>query len=108
MDGDPLRLIQVLGNVLGNAAKYTEPGGRITLTVRQERAEVAVRVRDTGIGIPADQLPSFLNSLLKPIPRTGSARADSELGSRSRAASFRCMGAGSALTARATAAAVNS
>jgi PAS domain S-box-containing protein len=49
--GDPLRLEQVLSNLLNNAAIYTEPGGRIQLTVRQEGDEVILSVRDTGIGI---------------------------------------------------------
>lgn len=69
--GDPLRLAQVFGNVLGNAAKYTEPGGRITLTVRQEGAEVVVRVCDTGIGIPADRLPVIFELFAQAHPENG-------------------------------------
>jgi len=57
VDGDSLRLTQALGNVLGNAAKYTQRGGRITLTVGREAAHVEIRVRDNGIGIPAERLP---------------------------------------------------
>jgi CheY-like chemotaxis protein/anti-sigma regulatory factor (Ser/Thr protein kinase) len=55
---DPVRLAQVLGNLLNNAAKYTEEGGKIWLTVTGEGGEVVVRVRDTGIGIPAEMLSS--------------------------------------------------
>jgi PAS domain S-box-containing protein len=51
--GDALRLIQVLSNLLNNAAKYTPPGGRITLSARTEGGNAVLRVRDTGIGIPA-------------------------------------------------------
>ncbi|MBK5967080.1 hypothetical protein CCR95_24175 [Thiocystis minor] len=51
VDGDPVRLAQVLSNLLHNAAVYTEPGGRILLTVRQEGGEVVLSVKDTGIGI---------------------------------------------------------
>jgi signal transduction histidine kinase len=55
--GDPLRLTQALGNVLANAAKYTERAGRISLIARQSGDEVEIRVRDTGIGIPSALLP---------------------------------------------------
>jgi signal transduction histidine kinase len=56
--GDPVRLTQALSNVLTNAAKYTDPGGRIWISASLERAtEIEIRVRDTGIGIPAELLP---------------------------------------------------
>jgi CheY-like chemotaxis protein/two-component sensor histidine kinase len=60
---DPVRLAQAFSNLLSNAAKYTEPGGRIWLNaeVKSEApdspGEVVVRVRDTGVGIAADKLP---------------------------------------------------
>ena len=54
--GDPIRLAQVVGNLLNNACKFTDKGGRIWLTVEQEGEQAVVRVRDTGIGIAADQL----------------------------------------------------
>jgi PAS domain S-box-containing protein len=57
LDADPVRLAQVFANLINNAAKYTPHGGQIWLTVRQERDEVIVSVRDTGIGIPAEMLP---------------------------------------------------
>jgi len=57
LDADPVRLAQALANLLNNAAKYSERGGRISLTAEHREGEVVVRVRDTGIGIPADQLP---------------------------------------------------
>ena len=54
--GDPTRLAQVIANLLNNAAKYTEEGGRIWLGVEREAGEVVVRIRDTGVGVPSDML----------------------------------------------------
>jgi signal transduction histidine kinase/CheY-like chemotaxis protein len=54
--GDKVRLAQVFANLLNNAAKYTEPPGRIELVVDREDGNVVVRVRDNGIGIPPDML----------------------------------------------------
>src|SRR5207247_2113439 len=56
LNADPTRLAQVVGNLLNNACKFTERGGRIWLTVEQEGEQAVIRVRDTGIGIAADQL----------------------------------------------------
>ncbi len=55
--GDPMRLTQALGNVLGNAAKYTDSGGRITVRARRRHRDVEISVRDTGIGIVPEVLP---------------------------------------------------
>jgi PAS domain S-box-containing protein len=52
--GDPVRLEQVFANLLHNAAKYTEPGGRVRLAAAVEGSEAVVRVRDSGIGIRPD------------------------------------------------------
>lgn len=57
LEGDLTRLAQVLANILNNAAKYTAENGKICLDVWQERARVALRVRDTGPGLPAVLLP---------------------------------------------------
>jgi CheY-like chemotaxis protein/two-component sensor histidine kinase len=57
LEADPVRLAQVLLNLLNNAAKYTNQGGRIGLTAEREGEAVLVRVKDTGIGIPAEMLP---------------------------------------------------
>jgi PAS domain S-box-containing protein len=53
---DPLRLSQVLVNLLLNAAKYTDPGGRIELTAVLEKGSLVIRVRDNGIGISPESL----------------------------------------------------
>jgi signal transduction histidine kinase len=57
VQGDATRLAQVLSNLLNNAAKYTEVGGRIDLTVEASGGEAVLRVHDTGVGIAADMLP---------------------------------------------------
>jgi signal transduction histidine kinase len=63
--GDPNRLVQVLVNLLNNAAKYTPPGGRIELSVAREasdlRRQVRIAVRDNGIGIEAGLLPQVFD-----------------------------------------------
>ncbi|HXS82169.1 MAG TPA: ATP-binding protein [Methylomirabilota bacterium] len=57
VQGDAVRLTQVVANLLNNAAKYTDPGGGIGLTVRQDGDSATISVRDTGTGIPPDMLP---------------------------------------------------
>lgn len=54
---DPSRLVQVVANLLNNAAKYTEPGGHIRLTVERVGDDAVIRVRDNGSGITPDLLP---------------------------------------------------
>jgi signal transduction histidine kinase len=61
LTGDSPRLVQALSNILNNAAKYTPSGGRIALTAGQEGNDVVIRVRDSGIGIPAAMLPSIFD-----------------------------------------------
>ena len=61
VDGDAIRLSQVISNLLTNAAKYTPPGGRITVRVEQDRGEVILRVCDSGIGIARDVLPQIFD-----------------------------------------------
>lgn len=57
LEADPTRLVQVVCNLLNNAAKYTDSGGRITLTAEVQGTDALLRVRDTGRGIPAHILP---------------------------------------------------
>ncbi|MEA3181259.1 MAG: hypothetical protein QOI59_4782 [Gammaproteobacteria bacterium] len=56
VDGDPVRLAQILTNLLSNCAKYTEPGGTICLTVERDGDDAVISIADTGIGIPPDYL----------------------------------------------------
>ena len=57
VDADPVRLAQVIANLLTNAAKYTEANGRISLSATRRDGEVVLRIRDNGIGIAPDMLP---------------------------------------------------
>jgi len=59
--GDDVRLTQVFANLLNNAAKYTDPGGRIDVSVRKSGRTVVVTVRDSGIGIDQEHLPSVFD-----------------------------------------------
>jgi signal transduction histidine kinase/ActR/RegA family two-component response regulator len=59
VNADAVRLAQVLTNLLNNAAKYTDEGGNIWLTARRDGNEVALSVRDTGVGIPPAMLASI-------------------------------------------------
>src|SRR5262249_38010527 len=76
--GDTTRLTQALANVLSNAAKYTDSGGRISISAVRRGVEAEIRIRDNGIGIPAELLPSIFN-LFTQLDRT-SGRAQSGLG----------------------------
>ena len=57
VEGDPVRLAQVFANLLNNAAKYTDPGGRIWISIGRHGNWAAVSVRDTGAGIAGEMLP---------------------------------------------------
>jgi signal transduction histidine kinase/DNA-binding response OmpR family regulator len=62
-EGDATRLAQVVANLLNNAAKYTDEGGRIWLSVERDAEEIVVRVRDTGQGVP----PEMLSRIFEPF-----------------------------------------
>jgi CheY-like chemotaxis protein len=59
LNADPVRLAQVFGNLLANACKFTETGGRIWLSVERQETDVVVSIKDTGIGIPQAMLPKI-------------------------------------------------
>jgi signal transduction histidine kinase/ActR/RegA family two-component response regulator len=63
VNGDFARVAQALANLINNAAKYTNPGGRITIAVERDGDQAALRVRDSGIGIPAE----FLSRIFEPF-----------------------------------------
>jgi signal transduction histidine kinase len=61
LEADPQRMTQILTNLLSNAAKYTDPGGQIRLTVEAEAGQLVLRVRDNGRGIAPDLLPGVFD-----------------------------------------------
>jgi two-component system, chemotaxis family, CheB/CheR fusion protein len=78
--GDAIRLAQIFGNLLTNAAKYTPAGGRIELTATTERGRVKVAVRDNGIGISADSLASIFEIFAQASAATGHAQGGLGIG----------------------------
>ena len=76
IDADPNRLQQILVNLLNNAAKYTNPHGRIEVSAWLERQRAVISVRDTGIGIE----PELLSKLFQPFTRGKRSPARSEGG----------------------------
>jgi PAS domain S-box-containing protein len=69
LEADPARLAQVVENLLNNAVKYTDEGGRIWLEARREGGEAVISVRDTGVGISAEMLPKVFD-LFTQVERT--------------------------------------
>ena len=78
LDADPTRLAQVVGNLLNNAAKYTPPGGRITVSAETAGGTAVLRVRDTGVGISPDSLPGIFELFAQGDRRPG--RSEGGLG----------------------------
>jgi signal transduction histidine kinase len=62
---DRTRLEQVAANLIDNAVKYTPPGGRVDVQVGREQDSAVLRVRDTGPGIPVDELPRIFDRLFR-------------------------------------------
>ena len=61
LDGDPVRLEQIVNNLLTNAIKYTPPGGRVEVTLEAEGASGGIRVADTGVGMDPQMLPRIFD-----------------------------------------------
>jgi PAS domain S-box-containing protein len=78
VEGDFDRLAQIFANLLSNAAKYTEVGGEILVVLAREGTDVVIRVSDTGIGIPAEDLPHVFD-LFSQV-RVHQGRAEGGLG----------------------------
>jgi PAS domain S-box-containing protein len=78
--GDVVRLAQAVGNLLNNAAKYTEQGGKIRLSAGQEDHQAVIRVRDTGVGIAAEQVPHIFEMFVQGDRRTKNARGGLGIG----------------------------
>jgi PAS domain S-box-containing protein len=62
LDADPVRLVQVFANILNNAAKFTDEGGKVWLTTSRQAGEVVIAIRDTGLGISAEMLPRIFEA----------------------------------------------
>jgi len=62
---DSLRMVQVISNLLNNAARYTPPGGRIEVTCRRDDTHAAIEVTDNGIGIPPELLPTIFDMFVQ-------------------------------------------
>ena len=78
VDGDPARLTQVIANLLTNAAKYTEVGGRIWVDAQQRAGEITIDVRDNGIGLAPTQLANIFDLFVQ--AQQGVDRAHGGLG----------------------------
>jgi PAS domain S-box-containing protein len=78
IDGDEMRLTQVVDNLLSNAARYTPPGGVITVTGGRDADCIVLRVRDNGVGIDAALLPDLFDTFVQGV--RGADRAEGGLG----------------------------
>ena len=77
---DSDRIIQVLTNLVGNALQYSSNGGTVTLAVHQEKSEIVFSVKDTGIGISAEQLPYIFNRFFRTDKSRNRASGGSGIG----------------------------
>jgi len=68
VDADSTRIVQIISNLLTNAAKYTPAGGNICLSLFEDNGEVVISVRDSGIGIPPDQLSNVFTMFSQLTP----------------------------------------
>ncbi len=78
--GDATRLAQALSNLLNNAAKFTETGGKVHLLIERDGGDAVIRVRDTGIGIPRDMLPKIFDLFVQVNRGVGLAQGGLGLG----------------------------
>jgi signal transduction histidine kinase len=75
LEADPVRLAQVLTNLLINAAKYTHAGGHISLMTAQDEGLIAIHIRDDGIGIAAEKLSEIFELFSQATPTSPASRS---------------------------------
>jgi CheY-like chemotaxis protein/two-component sensor histidine kinase len=80
LECDSVRIAQVISNLLNNAARYTEHGGRITLEARREGEDALIAVRDTGIGIEAGMLGRVFELFVQSDPQNGRSQGGLGIG----------------------------
>ncbi len=80
VSGDPRRLLQVLNNLLENAIRYTDPGGRVAIAVHAEGRDVQIDVMDSAPGVPLDELPKLFERLFRVEPSRSRAFGGAGLG----------------------------
>jgi signal transduction histidine kinase len=80
VDGDAGRLTQVFANLLVNAAKFTDDGGRISVSIEREPPWVLVKVRDSGIGIAREMLPHVFDAYVQAERGSGASKGGLGLG----------------------------
>ncbi|MBN8280972.1 MAG: DUF4118 domain-containing protein, partial [Gammaproteobacteria bacterium] len=80
LEADPDRLAQVFSNLVGNAGKFTPPGGQVAVAVEREGKDVRVAVRDTGVGIPPAQLDEVFTMFTQVGPALDRERAGLGIG----------------------------
>ncbi|TWI62645.1 histidine kinase/DNA gyrase B/HSP90-like ATPase [Pseudoduganella lurida] len=78
--GEKRRLVQILANLLNNAAKYTAPGGVIDVRVTVSAAQVEISVEDNGVGMPAALLPDVFDTYTQAAPTPDRAEGGLGLG----------------------------
>ena len=98
VDGDPVRLAQILANLLNNAAKYTEAGGTLEVHARREGASAVIAVRDNGAGISPEAIPRLFEMFSR--GDRGSGRDQGGLGIGLALARRLCEMHGGSVTAR--------
>jgi len=80
IDVDPVRLTQVVVNLVNNAANYTAPGGRIEIAALRADDDAVIRVRDNGMGIPSDKLPNVFELFTQIGRSAGDSRSGLGIG----------------------------
>ncbi|MBL8057147.1 MAG: HAMP domain-containing protein [Anaerolineales bacterium] len=80
LEADPERLVQVLGNLVTNALRYTPEGGQVTLSAGPAEGAVVLRVADTGVGIPPEDLPHIFDRFYRADKSRQQSEGESGLG----------------------------